>query len=252
MPNIPDPVTFRHSDPVLRRLRLRDSWGKPVDLKAEFRDAVVVVFFFGASWPGSSDIPSKAVEDFAKRHPHRLKVVYCSCDTSEKAYEGNTRGKIWTAMDEDSQSTLPPPPPPSEPFLLASDPDLESDLVDPTSDPTGNLYLRPYSRVFLAEKFQVLGVPNLVVYHLPTGKVLSKHARFESLKGDKGEEVWKKWEEGEGGEFSFKDIVDKMKWTLGMGVVAAAYVVAVRVGGVEDVLGKLTETLTKNYLAGGR
>lgn len=33
-----------------------------------------------------------------------------------------------------------------------------------------------------------------------------------------------------------------------MGVVAAAYVVAVRVGGVEDVVGKLTETLTRNYL----
>lgn len=84
---------------------------------------------------------------------------------------------------------------PLEPFLLAGDPDLEDEVHH--SDPKGELYLRPFSRVYLAEKWDVLAVPNLVVYHLPSRKILTQHARFDLLKDNKIESTWAKWSEGE-------------------------------------------------------
>lgn len=69
------------------------------------------------------------------------------------------------------------------------------------SDPKGELYLRPYSRVYLAEKWNVLGVPNVVVYHLPSRQILTYHARFDLLKDGKIESTWAKWSEGEKIEF---------------------------------------------------
>jgi len=85
----------------------------------------------------------------------------------------------------------------TEPFLLAGDRDLEDEVHH--SDLPGSLYLRPYSRVYLAEKFQVLGVPNLAVYHLPTRKLLTAHAKIERLSDRRGggKAEWEHWERGE-------------------------------------------------------
>lgn len=47
MPYRPEPDTYQHPDPLLRRLRLRDAYGKTVELVREFRDAEVVLFLFG-------------------------------------------------------------------------------------------------------------------------------------------------------------------------------------------------------------
>ncbi|KAM0756377.1 hypothetical protein T439DRAFT_376580 [Meredithblackwellia eburnea MCA 4105] len=311
-PYIPAKHTYQHPDPLIRRLRLRDTHGKQVNLKQEFRDAKVVLFYFGSTWQGSSNEPYNVIDKFARRHPHQLKVIYCSCDSSEANFKENMKGKPWLAMEWDDGSNLEPPspnptspfPPPSstprEPFLLATDHDLESDLH--TTDPSGSLYLRPFSRVHLAEKFQVLGVPGVVVYGLgkrkggggaaeevdgvngggggganekeqgkedggdggggmglgtpflvEEGEILEKHVRIESLRDQKGDERWDKWEKGEKtGGFGFGDAIVKLRWTLGLSAVAAAYFVAVRVGGVEDVVGKITEQVTRSYFTGGR
>lgn len=115
-----------------------------------------------------------------------------------------------------ASSPLPDPPTPSEPFLLAGDTDLEEDMHQ--TDPSGGLYLRPYSRVFLAEKFQVLGVPNVAVYHLEKREMLSTQARLDLMKGDKAEGTWEKWEKGERISFSasgeFESSVFERKLTL--------------------------------------
>lgn len=84
---------------------------------------------------------------------------------------------------------------PLEPFLLAGDPDLEEEVH--VQDPAGSLYLRPYSRVYLADKWTILGVPNLVAYHVPSRKVLTYHARWELLKDHKADATWAKWSRGE-------------------------------------------------------
>lgn len=47
MPYRPEKHCYAHPDPLLRRLRLRNGYGKEVDLEHEFVDAKVVLFLFG-------------------------------------------------------------------------------------------------------------------------------------------------------------------------------------------------------------
>ncbi|GAA5916603.1 hypothetical protein JCM6882_009171 [Rhodosporidiobolus microsporus] len=254
MPYRPSPALYQHPDPILRRLRLRDGWGNEVDLQKEFKEAKVVLFFFGATWPGSLPEPFDLVRSFAAAHPHQCKVVYVSVDSSEEAYEANTRQKPWLSMEwndgsntaEDSSSS--PLSKPLEPFLLAGDPDLEEDLsLSTPAQP--ELYLRPYSRVYLADKWTVLGVPNLVVYHPPSRKVLSYHARFEMLKQGRSEKAWEKWSRGEKVEFGAGDFLYAIRYSLSAAVLAAAYLAAVRAGVIPDLVGNATQAVTRSYLA---
>lgn len=88
------------------------------------------------------------------------------------------------------------------------------------------------------------------------------------IKGDKAESTWKKWEAGEGVDFAFggalalrcllggaradaasrADYVHALRWTIGLGVAGAAYLVATKGYGMEDVIGKLSQQLTSSYL----
>ncbi|GAA5922732.1 hypothetical protein JCM3775_006114 [Rhodotorula graminis] len=259
MPYVPPKELYSHRDPLLRRLRLRDSYAKPVDLNREFKDAKVVLFFFGATWRNSSREPFDLVGSFARRHPHQLKVVYVSVDQTEQAYEANTRNKPWLAMEWNDGSTMSTPDEapdspaspeastPLEPYLLAGDPDLE-EVVHET-DPEGSLYLRPFSRVYLADKWTVLGVPNVVVYHVESQKVLTYHARFDLLKEGKADSTWDKWSKGEKVEFGVTDFLHALRWSIGLAVVASGYAVAVRTGYIDDVIGHASSKLTQNFLA---
>ncbi|KAH8918695.1 hypothetical protein BT69DRAFT_1267490, partial [Atractiella rhizophila] len=169
---------YTHPDPLLRRLRLRNGRGEEVDLMKELgSDVKAVGFLFAASWTRSSVEAYKGLLDFARWQPHRFKLVYVSVDTDEKTYHANVLGREWLAMEWNDGSNLPsdrdpsdttplPPLSRNESFLLPFEPDLDFSLS--LEDPTGAQYTRPYSRVFLAEKYGVLGVPNLLVYH--TGK----------------------------------------------------------------------------------
>lgn len=47
---LPPPERYQHADPLLRRLRLVDGRGHPVNLKQELRDAKLVLFYFGSQW----------------------------------------------------------------------------------------------------------------------------------------------------------------------------------------------------------
>ncbi|GAA6006791.1 thioredoxin family protein [Rhodotorula paludigena] len=264
MPYVPPKALYSHPDPLLRRLRLRDGFGKDVDLEREFRDTKLVLFFFGATWRGSSREPFDLLTTFARKHPHQCKVVYVSVDQTEAAFEANTRQKPWLAMEWNDGSNMSPPddvpveeevPPagstptsaPLEPFLLAGDPDLEEEVH--VQDPAGSLYLRPYSRVYLADKWTILGVPNLVAYHVPSRKVLTYHARWELLKDHKADATWAKWSRGEKVEMTIGDFVHALRWSLGLAVVASAYAIAVRTGYMDDVVGDLSTKLTTNWLS---
>lgn len=48
MPFRPPKELYQHPDPLLRRLRLRNGYGKEVNLQKEFAEAKVVLFFFGS------------------------------------------------------------------------------------------------------------------------------------------------------------------------------------------------------------
>ena len=99
MPYRPDKELYSHPDPLLRRLRLRNGYGKEVDLEREFKDAKLVLFLFGATWRNCIMEPYDNVANFARRHPHQCKVVYVSADSNERAFEQNTRQKPWLAME---------------------------------------------------------------------------------------------------------------------------------------------------------
>jgi hypothetical protein len=99
MPYRPDKEYYSHPDPLLRRLRLRNGYGKEVDLDREFKDAKLVLFLFGATWRNCIMEPYDNVANFARRHPHQCKVVYVSADSNERAFEQNTRQKPWLAME---------------------------------------------------------------------------------------------------------------------------------------------------------
>ena len=47
---LPPAERYQHPDPLLRRLRLVDGHGKPVNLKREFRDTRLILFYFGSQW----------------------------------------------------------------------------------------------------------------------------------------------------------------------------------------------------------
>lgn len=47
---LPNAERYQYPDPLLRRLRLVNGRGKPVDLKTEFRDAKLVLFYFSSQW----------------------------------------------------------------------------------------------------------------------------------------------------------------------------------------------------------
>lgn len=49
---LPPPNQYQHPDPLLRRLRLVDDRGSPIDLKSFFRGVRVVAFYFGSQWAG--------------------------------------------------------------------------------------------------------------------------------------------------------------------------------------------------------
>lgn len=257
MPYKPPKEYYSHPDPLLRRLRLRNGFGTLVNLEQEFRDTKVVLFFFGATWRGSSQDPFSAVANFSKRYPHQLKVVFVSIDETERAYEQNTRQKPWLSMEWNDGSNvsthlateaspLPASPDPLEPFLLAGDPDLEEDLSE--SDTTGSVYLRPYSRVYLADKWTVLGVPNLVVYHVPSQQVLSYHARFELLRESQLMATWDKWSRGEKITFGVNDLVYALRWTILFGVVASIYLFLVHTNQMPNYIADWSGGFAQGYL----
>ncbi|GAA6059973.1 hypothetical protein JCM10212_001322 [Sporobolomyces blumeae] len=256
MPYKPPKEYYTHSDPLLRRLRLRNGFGTMVNLEQEFRDTKVVLFFFAATWRGSSSDPFEAVQTFQRRFPHQCKVVYVSVDDTLQAYEQNTRQKPWLSMEWNDGSNLPSAspdsaelPPPLEPYLLAGDPDLEEDLSH--SDSTGSVYLRPYSRVHLADKWTVLGVPNLVVYHVGKREVLSYHARFELLREGKMIATWDRWSKGEKVTFGVHELVYALRHTILIGVIALVYLSLVRSGRMPNYVQEWSQGFAKGWMDKG-
>ena len=47
---LPPAERYQHPDPLLRRLRLRDGHGEPVNLRQMFSDTKLVLFYFSSQW----------------------------------------------------------------------------------------------------------------------------------------------------------------------------------------------------------
>ncbi|CAO1631215.1 unnamed protein product [Parajaminaea phylloscopi] len=284
---LPPPEQYQHPDPLLRRLRLVDNAGKPVNLKHYFRDCKVVALYFSSQWAG---MPlkeyHKTITDFQTRHPHQFKVIYVSVDVDEEWYKAGVEAQPWVSMVWNDGSSLPsergeatsptaaasggfgsnlqPPSSASssahhsaqsssdegssapdspildlpaapklyndEDFLLAGEADIDSTLS--LTDTAGNSYLRPYSRVHLASKLDILAAPTLAIYHVPSKRLIERNARMKRMQEGERHETWERWSRGEGaGGIGFKDALQSNKLMVIVSVLSLLYFVMVQIGG---------------------
>lgn len=82
-----------------------------------------------------------------------------------------------------------------EDFLLAQEVDIDESLAK--TDTSGEAYLRPFSRVHLASKLNILAAPTVCIYHLDKQKMLDRNVRMARLHSHRRDETWGRWKRGE-------------------------------------------------------
>lgn len=255
----PAPELYQHPDPLLRRLRLIDGYGHPVDLRRAFRDTKVVAFYFASQLAQRAEKDyDRAVANLCRAHPHEFKAVYVSVDMDERYFAAATRNQPWLAMAWDDGSSADADEceeadadAGGESFLLAGDDDLDESVV--AADAAGTCYVRPFSRVFMADKFDVLVAPTLVIYHVGTRTVLDRGVRAHKLRYGGEEEAAAHWLRGERTpSLNAFDVVQLAPWTVVLALVAALYALVVAVGGEEfHVLRRLGQYLSERTNTAG-
>ncbi|CBQ73053.1 conserved hypothetical protein [Sporisorium reilianum SRZ2] len=269
---LPPAEQYQHADPLLRRLRLVDAYGVPVDLRQTFRDTKVVGFYFASQWAGQ---PLKeyhqAIADFCRHHPHEFKAVYVSVDVDEQWYKAGVKDKPWISMVWNDGSSMPaeradrtaaPSSPDgdldelprlynNEDFLLANETDIDESLSH--TDKSGEAYLRPFSRVHLAAKLNIIAAPTLCIYHVPSGKMLEWNLRMGRLSAHRSKDTWDKWCAGESASsFSVGDAFAVAPYTFLVAILAVLYFVFVRFAGEEyNVLRKVLHSVLEGAPGGG-
>ncbi|CEH13507.1 Thioredoxin-like fold [Ceraceosorus bombacis] len=217
---LPPAEQYSHPDPLLRRLRLLDEHGKPINLKSFFKGAKVVGFYFSSQWAGQPlKEYHKTISEFCRNHPNDFKCIYVSVDVDEQWYKAGVKGKPWVSMAWNDGSSLPSeradttasataPSSPvfhnNEDYLLAGEVDIDESLS--RTDTDGTAYLRPFSRVHLASKLNIIAAPTLCVYHIDKGKMLDWNVRMARIKPGSDAETWERWVKGEPAKsFGFQD-----------------------------------------------
>ena len=195
---------------------------------------------------------TQLVTDVSRAYPHELKTVYVSVDTHEQHYKDATVNRPWLAMawadgssePEEGQTDDVAPPSPTESFLLAGDDDLDESVV--AADATGSSYVRPFSRVYMADKLDVLMTPTLAVYHLPTRKFLDTNVRQSRLRPMRLQNTMDIWLRGEPSpSINLVDAMYTVPWTVAMIVAALIYLVVRLVVGEQASLPSLVARFTE-------
>ncbi|KAK0536124.1 hypothetical protein OC835_002138 [Tilletia horrida] len=263
------PEQYQHSDPLLRRLRLVDGKGEPVNLREFFKGVKVVGFYFSSQWAGQPlKEYHKTISEFSRRHNKEFKVIYVSVDVDEQWYKAGTKDMPWVSMVWNDGSSLPAERSQSTPngtagpstgsgsllsdehaalynnedFLLANEADIDESLSQ--NDSSGEAYLRPFSRVHLAAKLNIIAAPTLCTYHLPSRKMLDWNVRMGRLAQGRAEETWARWSRGEpAASFGMMDVIQAKPGTFALAVIAVLYYLVIIIGGEDyNVLGKLVAT----------
>ncbi|SNX84387.1 uncharacterized protein MEPE_03096 [Melanopsichium pennsylvanicum] len=269
---LPPSGQYQHPDPLLRRLRLVDAFGVPVDLRKTFRDTKVVGFYFASQWAGQ---PLKeyhqAISDFCRQHPHEFMAIYVSVDVDEQWYKAGVKDKPWISMvwndgssepAERADRTAAPTSPDgdldelptlynNEDFLLANEQDIDESLSH--TDKSGEAYLRPFSRVHLAAKLNIIAAPTLCIYHLESGKMLEWNVRMGRLASHRSRETWERWRNGEdAASFGLSDAFQAAPYTILFTLIAALYLAFVWFAGEDyNVLRKALHTLLQGTQEAG-
>ncbi|KAJ9479120.1 Thioredoxin-like_fold domain-containing protein [Pseudozyma hubeiensis] len=268
---LPPPTQYQHPDPLLRRLRLVDPHGVPVNLRSTFRDTKVVGFYFASQWAGQ---PLKeyhsAISDFCRRHPHEFKAIYVSVDVDEQWYKAGVKDKPWISMVWNDGSSMPaerqdrttsvnqngdmdelPRLYNNEDFLLANEQDIDESLSH--TDKSGEAYLRPFSRVHLAAKLNIIAAPTLCIYHVESGRMLEWNVRMGRLSSNRRDETWEKWRMGESSRtWGVREAFQVAPYTVLVGVAALLYWLWVRWMGEEwNVLRRTLHSVLEGRMDGG-
>jgi len=190
-------------------------------------------------------------------------VIYVSVDLDKKYYDAATRNEPFLSMawqdgssegeevqdmnkvDDQDSTAGQDDETAQESFLLAGDDDLEESVS--LEDTSGTCYVRPYSRVYLADKLGVLMAPTLAVYHIGKRQVLDKNVPLRKLQNGRDADTMERWLCGERTPlFSVIDMVQTAPWTVVMAVIAILYAVLVRLGGPEfDLISKLSKAIAE-------
>ncbi|KAK0553304.1 hypothetical protein OC845_001304 [Tilletia horrida] len=266
------PEHYQHPDPLIRRLRLVDGKGQPVNLRQFFKNVKVVGFYFSSQWAGQPlKEYHKTISEFSRRHDKEFKVIYVSVDVDEQWYKAGTKDMPWVSMVWNDGSSLPSErsnpssngsasgAPNSgsgsflsdehaslhnnEDFLLANEADIDESLSQ--NDSSGEAYLRPFSRVHLAAKLNIIAAPTLCTYHLPSRKMLDWNVRMGRLAQGRAEETWTRWERGEpAASFGMMDVIQGKPISFVLAIFAVLYAAFITIAGPEyNILGNLVASL---------
>ena len=195
---------------------------------------------------------TQLVTDVSRTYHHELKTVYVSVDTHEQHYKSAIANRPWLAMAWADGSSEPEEgktgddarPVPTESFLLAGDDDLDESVV--AADASGTSYVRPFSRVYMADKLDVLMTPTLAVYHLPTRKFLDTNVRQSRLRPMRLQNTMDIWLRGEPSpSINLVDAMYTVPWTVAMMVAALIYLVVRLVVGEQASLPSLVARFTE-------
>ncbi|KAJ9124330.1 hypothetical protein QFC22_001130 [Naganishia vaughanmartiniae] len=104
------PTLYKTTDPLLKRLRLEDPYGRPIDTIAkDFEGKELVIFFIGSAHGDAALKPlHHDLIDIAHRHHKYISVIYCSADLSPKKAEAIVHNKPYLRMTMLDKSDFAP------------------------------------------------------------------------------------------------------------------------------------------------
>lgn len=135
-----------------------------------------------------------------------------------------TSGKI--------DDNIPEPPPlyNNEDFLMAQEFDIDESLS--RTDTSGQAYLRPFSRVHLASKLNIIAAPTVCIYNVESQKMLDWNVKMSKLSPSKRDETWSRWKRGEVAKSaSLSEAISNAPITFAVGILALAYYLVLLYGG---------------------
>ncbi|KAK6904371.1 hypothetical protein I203_105183 [Kwoniella mangroviensis CBS 8507] len=237
---------YNSADPLLRRIRLEEPSGKSIDdVEKHFEGKEVLVLYAGSEY-GENNIRGfhRDLTTFAQKYKSSS-VIYISTDVLPQQANNVLQGKPWLRMTFFDNSDFAPVGEPDEKdwsvgmeevkrgedFLQAGEVEMGVEKIQFGQEENENDYVRPLSRAGLTVLMNVFSTPSISIYHIPTHTFLAKNVNMSSFKPENIDRNYQVWKGGESTSVKISDIIDKMKWTLLLLLIAVGYHLAVRFGG---------------------
>ncbi|WWC73156.1 uncharacterized protein I206_107122 [Kwoniella pini CBS 10737] len=254
---------YNSPDPLLRRLRLEEPSGKSINnLSKYFADKEVLILYAGSEY-GENNIRGfhRDLSTLDSKYKSSS-VIYISTDVLIQQAENVLKDKSWLRMTFFDNSDFAPIGEPlekdwsvgleevkrGEEFLQAGEIELGVEKIEFGKEENENDYVRPLSRAGLTILMNVFSTPSVSIYHLPTHTFLSKNVNISLFKPENIDKNYKIWQGGETTSIKISDIIQKMKWTLFLLVLAIIYHLVIRFGGQQyDFIPKIMNGINGRF-----